>query len=152
MSEEENKAGILNFLSELNKPKLTREPINELVAPNWVYHGPGGITAKGPAGFVDLDNIVHPAFPDQRMDVEEIIAEGDTVAWRYTFTCTHTGPLMGMAPTGRKVKFQGVIIDHYKGKKQVESFEFYDMLGFYQQLGILPQNIPVWQRPETWKK
>ena len=62
------------------------------------------------------------AFPDLRMEVHSIIAEGDLVATRLTVHATHSGEYMGIPSTGRKVNcalmgqlrvVDGVVVDHW---------------------------------------
>ena len=55
------------------------------------------------------------AFPDCHFEIVEMIAEGDLVATPYTFKGTHTGDLMGIAPTGKQVTNQGIAIARFEG-------------------------------------
>jgi predicted ester cyclase len=69
-----------------------------------------------------------------------MVAEGDTVAVRYTMTATFKGELMGIPPTGKQIKIPGAFFYRFKGGKEVEALPFSDMLTFYRQLGIpIPQ-------------
>ena len=61
---------------------------------------------RGPERVKEVATMLHTAFPDQHWEIEDLIAEGDTVVMRSTHSGTHTGPFMGMPPTGRT--FQGV--------------------------------------------
>jgi predicted ester cyclase len=78
------------------------------------------------------------AFPDLRIEIAELSAAGDTVAFRWLGRGTHSGPLAGLAPTGRAVEFEGLIVDHLQGGKVVRRWEQYDRLGLLQQLGAVP--------------
>jgi predicted SnoaL-like aldol condensation-catalyzing enzyme len=71
-----------------------------LVAPGYVYHGPGGLEMRGPDGFKQLVNMYRSAFPDLTVTVDDLIAEGDKVTCRWTGRGTHKGDLAGIAPTG----------------------------------------------------
>lgn len=77
-------------------------------------------------------------FPDLRFDVEELVAEGDTVVSRWILTGTHTGEFLGYPPTGKKVKVHGMSLDHLKDGVVVSGCDGWDALGFRQQLGIIP--------------
>jgi len=74
------------------------------------------------------------AFPDFRVTTENIVAEGDKVAVRWTVTGTHEGTLMGVPPTGRPVKFSGMTIYRFADGKIVENWWAYDALGMMQQI------------------
>ena len=91
---------------------------------------------QGPAGFTGLVNVYKTAFPDAQCSVEEIIADGDTVAVRWTARGTHKGDLMGIAPTGRSVDVAGIDIYRFKNGKITEARTLWDAMGFAQQLGI----------------
>jgi len=77
-------------------------------------------------------------FPDICLSVEELVAEGDTVVSRWTLTGTHTGPYLGVAPTGKKVKVSGMSLDHLKDGVVVAGCDRWDNLGFRQQIGLIP--------------
>ena len=74
------------------------------------------------------------------MTIHEIIVEGDTAVMHYTWQAVHTGvsPSLGIPPTGKEVKLSGCMIYHWKGDKIVEQWDYTDMLGLMQQLGLIP--------------
>ncbi len=78
------------------------------------------------------------AFPDRRVDIEDLIATGDRVVARAVLHATHTGPLGDIAPTGRKVRLASTIIYRFDQARVVEEWEIFDKLGMYQQLGVTP--------------
>ena len=78
------------------------------------------------------------AFPDLRFDVEELIAEGDTVVSRWTLSGTHRGTFSGIPPTGRAVRVAGMSLDHLADGVIVSGFDAWDALGLRQQLGAVP--------------
>jgi predicted ester cyclase len=67
-----------------------------------------------------------------------MIAEGDKVVVRQTFRGTHTGGLMGIPPTGKRVAVPGIFITRIVNGKAVEQWANYDNLGLMQQLGVVP--------------
>jgi predicted ester cyclase len=73
-----------------------------------------------------------------RFHVEELVAEGDTVVSRWTLTGTHTGPFLGIAPTGRTIRVGGMSLDHLQDGLLVSGFDGWDNLGLRQQLGAIP--------------
>lgn len=78
------------------------------------------------------------AFPDGRWTIEDQVAEGDKVVTRFSFTGTHQGEFMGIAPTGKRVTTSGMVIDRIVEGKIVEEREEWDALGMMQQLGAVP--------------
>ena len=78
------------------------------------------------------------AFPDLHVTIEEVIAEGETVAARVTVRGTNTGELMGLAPTGKRAEWAVNHYCHFKDGQVIEDRVNFDQLGFLQQLGIMP--------------
>ena len=135
MSVEENKASARRVIEEVfNKRNLT--VTDELIDPTYIYHVPGGIDFKGVEGFKQFVNMYLTAFPDMHATIEGIVAEGDIVAIRVTYTGTHNGELMGIAPTGKQLNMTGAVFSRFSGGKQVEAWPYADQLTMYQQLGI----------------
>jgi predicted ester cyclase len=78
------------------------------------------------------------AFSDIHWVLDEQIAEGNKVVSRFTWTGTHRGPFLGIAPTGRRVQVWGVVIDVIRGSNLAESRIIMDTVGLMQQLGAIP--------------
>jgi steroid delta-isomerase-like uncharacterized protein len=72
------------------------------------------------------------------MAIEDQVAEGDKVVTRWTATGTHKGELMGIPPSGKKVRVTGIAIDRLEDGKIVESWSSFDQLGMLQQIGAIP--------------
>jgi steroid delta-isomerase-like uncharacterized protein len=138
MSTEENEAVIRRFWDAFNQHDLdTLEP---LMAPDFKDYDP---TRPGPvdrAGRMQQGTMFLAAFPDTHYEIEDLVAEGDKVAVRFTYRGTHRGELMGIPPTGKVVTFTGIAIDRLEKGKIVEHWLIYDALGLMQQLGIIPQS------------
>jgi predicted ester cyclase len=82
--------------------------------------------------------MLRQAFPDGGVTIEEVIAEEDKVAVRFTYRGTHQGELMGIAPTGTQVTVSGMDINRIVEGKIAERWAVFDMLGILQQLGVVP--------------
>lgn len=135
MSTEENKAMIRRVWEEVfNKGDLA--VADEIMATNYVYHGSGGQEFKGPEGFKQLITMFRTAFPDLRITVEDMFAEGDKVAHRATIRGTHKGDFMGIAPTGKQVTIAAIVISRFVGGKEVEAWANLDQLAMMQQMEI----------------
>ena len=135
---EENKALVRRFIEEVwNSGNL--DMIDELIAENHVDHDPAQSGAPGGRQAVrSFVEMYRSAYPDTRLAIGEMIAEGDLVAMTWTATGTHRGELMGIAPTGRSVTVSGIGVDRIAGGQIVESWANYDALGMLAQLGALP--------------
>jgi len=137
MSTEQNKAKERRLVAEaLNKGNLA--VVDECLAPDFVYHGPGGAEVKGTKGYKQFLAGLRAAYPDIHVTIENILAEGDLVATRTKCTFTFTGEGSGITPTGRKVTLTGSILDRFEGDKLAETWEAYDRFDLYQQLGLIP--------------
>src|SRR5438067_8819293 len=83
---------------------------DELIAEDIAFRGSLGVSVRGREAFREYMDSVRRAFPDFHNRVEELIAEGDRVVARLTYTGTHRGELFGVAPQGRRVSYAGVAI------------------------------------------
>ena len=77
-------------------------------------------TPPGPEGFRQFYARLRSAFPDLRYTVDDLIAEGDKVVVRWTWSCTHTSVFRGIAPTGKQATVTGMAIYCLAGGKIVE--------------------------------
>lgn len=77
------------------------------------------------------------AFPDARLDIEEMFSTEDRVVVRMRYSGTHRGMLESIAPTGRHVSGSGIAIYRMREGKICETCLEWDALAFFQQLGIL---------------
>ncbi len=82
------------------------------------------------------------AFPDSVATIEDILAEGDKVAFRVTYRMTHQAKFMGIEPTGKKVTMTNAAIYRIAAGKVVEGWATIDNLHFMQQLGAIPSGPP----------
>jgi predicted ester cyclase len=78
------------------------------------------------------------SLPDLRFKVEQIISEGDRVVSQLVMEGTHEGEWMGIAPTNKKVQIRMITIHRVANGKIVEDWVLVESLGFFQQLGMIP--------------
>src|SRR5829696_4427563 len=78
-------------------------------------------------------------FPDVISTIEDLIAEGDMVVARWRSRATHQGKYMGIAPTGKEVKFTGISFYRVEEGKIAESWTVEDQFGLMQQIGAIPK-------------
>jgi hypothetical protein len=88
--------------------------------------------------FKQMESEWYDAFPDLHVTIDDMVAEGDKVAIRITWTGTHKGEIMGIPPTNKKVTGSLIAIDRFAGGKIVEDNGQFDALGLMRQLGLDP--------------
>jgi steroid delta-isomerase-like uncharacterized protein len=136
-TEESNKAIVRQMYTEL----FTQEKLSladEIFASDYIDHeAPPDQTNSGPEAMRQLVTMFHLAFPDIVFQVEEAIAEGETVAACVTWTGTQRGNFLGIAPTGRTVHQKQMHFMHFRDGKMVEHMAVRDDLGLRQQLGAI---------------
>ena len=131
MSLEENKAIVRGFIEAYNKHDLSL--FDDFVAPDYVDH----TNQVDREGLKQLFIMAFKGFPDMHETIEDIIAEGDKVWIRVTFTATHTGEYLGFAPTGKKVTIEMVDIYRIVNGKHIEGRFVVDQLAFLKELGVI---------------
>lgn len=137
MSVEENKANARRAVAEFwNKGNMAL--FDEFWATNYVNHDPSNPEVRDFNGFKKWVIAVRNAFPDLNITIEDIIAEGNKVVTRWTFSGTHKGEFGEIPPTGKQVTMTGITIDRIADDKVVESWWNGDDLGMMQQLGVIP--------------
>jgi len=136
MSTEGNKALVRRFVEEFwNEGNMS--VADEMMARDAEIHMPTG-------EIVDLDGLkgfaatFRGSFPNWHSTFEELVAEGDRVAERWTGRGTHRGELQGIAPTGKRVEVPGSVFYRLAEGKIVEFRGQLDMMSLMQQLGGMP--------------
>jgi steroid delta-isomerase-like uncharacterized protein len=137
MSVSENKSIVQRLVDEgWNGRRL--EAFDELLAPDFVNHDPYGPAVTDLASFKMFVQRIWNAFPDFRVDVTEMVGEGDTVAKCWVSQGTQAGQFAFVPPTGRYIKFTGISVYHLADGKVASMIWSYDMLGTLQQMGAIP--------------
>ena len=136
--EEENKTQYRRTFEEVfNKGDLAI--VNELVAPDFLNHEVlPGMNNRGPDSTRQVVRMLRAAFPDLHFTVEDLVAEGDTVAGRVTMSGTHLGPFQGIPPTGRSFQQAHMHFVRFRDGKAIEHRAVRDDLGMMRQLGVIP--------------
>ena len=89
-------------------------------------------------GFLQFLGALRTAFPDLVVTVEEVLAKGDDVAVRWTWSGTQDGPFLGLPPTGEAVTGSGIGLFRIANGRIVEDFVQEDTFGLLQQIGAIP--------------
>ena len=109
----------------------------EHIEPGFRRHDPGlPFEVVGPHGVERLADALLPAIPDMRLDIEDVVAEGEKVLVRLTIRGTHGGELLGIAPTGRSLEVAVLDLFHIHDGKLAEHWALLDNLGMLKQLGV----------------
>src|SRR5258706_1891742 len=136
---EENKAVVRRFFAEvINAGNLDRA--DELVTADYIEHQrlPGAEGRQGIAVAKAFLSMMRGAFPDYHFDIEDLVAEGDKVVARLTVSGTHRGEMMGLAPTGKRVRTLGIEVFRVADGKLAEHWATFDALGMLRQIGMVP--------------
>ena len=138
MSAEESKATMRRyFLDAFEQGNI--DLLDELLAPDYVNHTPATPDLPtGPEGVKGVVTMFRSAMPDLRVLIEDMIAEGDKVATRYTLEGTHEGELFGVPPTGQRLSIESITVERVSDGKIREHWRVTDELGMMQQLGAMP--------------
>jgi predicted ester cyclase len=107
-----------------------RESIDKLLATDAILNGLDTNNQKGTEGFKTFYDKFRMEFTDVQIIVEKVITEDDFESALCNVTAMHTG-------LGKKVNFSGVAIIRTRNGKIAESWNYFDFLTMYQQLGYL---------------
>lgn len=126
------KTGKMNYTTEQNKALVTRfnkefieqgniDSFHELVADDVINHSAAPGMSKGKDGMLHfLQNILRVGFPDLKVQLLQQVAEGDLVTTRKKITATHTGELMGIPASTKKIELNIIDIVRLRNGKYIE--------------------------------
>jgi len=110
--------------------------LEELTSTGFTYRlgGQPGRDRSDLGAFVQL---IHGAFPDWRVEVVAIIAEGNQVAVRWDGSVTHEGDFRGIPATGKRIRVSGINMYRIEDGKIAAEWEQMDSIGMLQQMGVV---------------
>ena len=139
-NEAANKAIVRRFVEEFQDQHRV-EVVDELVSRDFVNRSgtvrdiPGMERATDFEGMKEIDRMYRKSFPEQRVTIRDMAAEGDKV-WTYkSFSAVHSGEFMGIAPTGKTITIDAIDIMRVANGKIVEHWAVQDVWGLMRQLG-----------------
>jgi steroid delta-isomerase-like uncharacterized protein len=112
---------------------------DEVLAEDFIEHNPAPGQGPGREGHKQVLKVWRAAFPDLTISVDDLVADGDRVALRWTAHATHRGELMGMPATGRRLTLTGIDILRIVDGRIVERWGEFNGAEMLQQLGALPE-------------
>ena len=145
MSTRENKELVRQVYEEwnaLNGDVAKLRPLYEkYYAPDYIHHDP----SRGDGNLeqrIQYAVMWFTAFPDTTWSMEDMLAERDVVACRYTMRFTHAAEFMGVVPIGKQIVAKGADVRKIRGGKVVQGWDFPDTMGIMVQVGAIP-NLPA---------
>ncbi len=78
------------------------------------------------------------AFDTPKLELHDVLWDGDACAIRFTMSGRHVGEFMGVPATGTEIAQPGITILRFEGDRVVERFSQADMLGLLVQIGAVP--------------
>jgi steroid delta-isomerase-like uncharacterized protein len=132
-------ATVRRFYELVNSGDLDK--LGEALADDFIEHEetPGLEPTK--EGVLQFFRMYRAAFPDMRMEPEDILVSGDKVTVRARVTGTQQGEFMGMPATSKRVDIQLIDILRFDDDGLArEHWGVIDALTMMQQLGVVPEN------------
>ncbi|ANS42966.1 ester cyclase [Serratia inhibens] len=137
MTVEINKQKMTSFVTFINS--ASESLAKELIAPDAVFHVPGRLQPlTGPEGYLEVIGMMRAGFPDIQWTLDEMVAENDKVAARFTMRGTHQGPFFGVQATGKTITVPAVNFYRFSEGKITEERGQPDLLSLLQQIGGIP--------------
>jgi len=135
-------ATLRRFYDQINAGDV--DGFGELLADDFVEHDETPGLAPTKDGVKAFFRMYLAAFPDLRMDAEDVLASGDKAVARVRATGTHQGEFMGIPATGKGVDVQLIDIMRFgvDGLAR-EHWGVFDALAMMQQLGVVPEGAPA---------
>ena len=109
--------------------------LDELQTPDVVYHGTS-MSMNGREEYKQVYDVFRSALHDTRLEIQELIAEGDRVMSRVSLRCVHGGEFEGLPPTGREIELDAFTVFRLVDGRIAEEWEIIDELGMMQQIGM----------------
>ena len=137
MNIERNKAIVERYYGELNRGNLS--VIDELIAEDYVAHDPN-LPPELREGIRNVYLTVErsrTALPDQHIELDDVIAEGDLVAFRMK-VYGHLDDESVLTPSRREISITGMGMVRIEGTRIAEGWFNFDHYGLLQQLGAVP--------------
>jgi steroid delta-isomerase-like uncharacterized protein len=134
-----NKAMIRRFVEEV-KNKRQLEHLGDIFHSD--YHEHNGTVSSfggGVAGYKNFLTHLFTAFPEDNVTIDQIIAEGDKVAYWGTETGTHQAEFLNIPATGKRATWTEIQFFRFQDGKVAEHWIEVDIFNWFQQLGIIPQ-------------
>jgi steroid delta-isomerase-like uncharacterized protein len=135
---EQNKATIRRAYELINTGNL--DAFSEVMSNDIVDHNAAPGQPAGIQGIRQTIGMFRAAFPDFHVKADDMLTDGNKVMARLTATGTHKGQFMGIPPTGKAFKMEGMEIFRVANGKVVDRWGVLDQMGMMTQLGLIPSS------------
>ena len=138
---------ISRFVEELwNERRL--DVADVIFAKDCVTHqlrsgAPADAVTRGPHAVKEHVTGWITSFPDLRFTIEQMLSEGDRVVMQLLMVGTHKGAWMGIPASGKKIEIRMFTVHRVLQDKIVEDWVLVESLGFFQQLGVVPNTADL---------
>jgi steroid delta-isomerase-like uncharacterized protein len=136
MSAEQNKATVRRFHELFDQGDLASIEAS-LLDPRCIGHR-AGMPPLSRDAFKQVGLMFASAFGNSQTMLEEMVAEGEVVMCRGTWSATHRGDFNGIPATGKRISISFMTMNRFESGKIIENWEEADILGLMQQLGAIP--------------
>jgi steroid delta-isomerase-like uncharacterized protein len=137
MTGPDNKAIVRRYYDDVLNRRMV-DALDQLATDDYHEHDPFPGQGDGLADFKARVRLVLTAFDPYRFTVEDVVAEGDRVAVRWTAGGTHSGEFVGIPPTGKQFTIAGIDVHGVRDGRMAEHWHVVDQLALLQQLGLVP--------------
>jgi steroid delta-isomerase-like uncharacterized protein len=132
---EQNKAVVRRWIDIWNGADPSE--LHDIASPDIHFRSSQIPASHGVDAVAQVVHDLRAAFPDGHFSTDELVAEGDTVVNRWTFSGTQQGEWMGQPASGKQVAVNGTATNHLRDGKIVEQLTDWDAMGMMQQLGAI---------------
>lgn len=148
MTQEEANRAVVRLFWQEDWKQGNQDVFDEICSIDFVNHNPTATQVADLEAYKKHVALHASAFPsDVGVEIEDMVAQGDKVAVRWTWRVSHQDEYMGIPPTGNQLVMTGMTIHRLVAGKVAENWHNYDALGFMQQLGAVP---PMGREDFTW--
>jgi predicted ester cyclase len=136
---DDNKAVVLRFANSINNQ--TYDSLRGVLAPNFVRHcqATPDVDIRSADAFVEFVQEQYRVFPDMRVNLKRMIAEGEIVAFWGTFSGTQEGAIGPLPPTGRRMELDIGGMFRVRGGLISELWITWDNMAGLAQVGLAPE-------------
>jgi steroid delta-isomerase-like uncharacterized protein len=133
----ESSLEVVNRMIEEIQNNKRLELVDELFSETFTNHTPASNTPGNREGMRQAFAMIHTAFPDGRITVDDQISDGGRVWTRKSFRGTHTGDFRGVPPSGKVITYQVIDVLAVEDGKITAHWSVLDRLDLYRQLGLI---------------
>jgi predicted ester cyclase len=117
--------------------------LRKAVTADWLYIPEPPGAAPGPDQMIPLFRNMEKAIPDMKIEIIDLLVQGDRAAIRAQVSGTQRGELMGIAATSKPVRFAIHSFHEMRGPLVAKTWHLEDWLDVFRQLGQMPSNLDL---------